>query len=124
MPGLSGTFSALRSSRRMKRVYRNRLSTATLTNPCQRLYSIFNDSEAEVQGSHPPGCIFMYFFQPRPKRAFFYMKLYLKDGSMFEGKSFGADVNVSGEVVFTTGMTGYVESLTDPSFAGQILVCT
>ncbi len=52
------------------------------------------------------------------------MKLYLEDGTMFEGKSFGAPKNASGEVVFNTGMTGYVESLTDPSYAGQIVVLT
>lgn len=52
------------------------------------------------------------------------MKLFLEDGSYFEGKSFGADVESFGEVVFNTGMAGYVESLTDPSYAGQILVCT
>src|ERR1700735_2594610 len=52
------------------------------------------------------------------------MKLFLKDGSVFEGTSFGANKSMNGEVVFNTGMTGYVESLTDPSYAGQILVCT
>src|SRR3990167_1697301 len=52
------------------------------------------------------------------------MKLVLQGGTMFEGESFGAEVNVAGEVVFSTGMTGYVESFSDPSFAGQILVCT
>ena len=52
------------------------------------------------------------------------MKLILKDGAVFEGESFGAPVNVAGEVVFNTGMTGYVETLTDPSYAGQILVLT
>ena len=52
------------------------------------------------------------------------MKLFLEDGSEYEGKSFGASAPIAGEVVFSTGMTGYVESLTDPSFAGQILVCT
>lgn len=52
------------------------------------------------------------------------MKLYLEDGSEFEGKGFGHTGPITGEVVFSTGMTGYVESLTDPSFAGQILVCT
>ena len=52
------------------------------------------------------------------------MRLVLQDGTVFEGESFGAEVNVAGEVVFSTGMTGYVESLSDPSFAGQILVCT
>jgi carbamoyl-phosphate synthase small subunit len=57
-------------------------------------------------------------------RVSFCMKLILKDGTVFEGESFGAASNASGEVVFNTGMTGYVESLTDPSYAGQILVCT
>ena len=52
------------------------------------------------------------------------MKLYLEDGTIFEGKSFGAASNAAGEVVFNTGMTGYVESLTDPSYAGQIVVLT
>jgi len=52
------------------------------------------------------------------------MKLYLKDGTMVEGKSFGAPVSASGEVVFATGMVGYPEAFTDPSFAGQILVLT
>jgi len=52
------------------------------------------------------------------------MKLILKDKSVFEGESFGADVPAFGEVVFNTGMVGYVESLSDPSYAGQILVCT
>lgn len=52
------------------------------------------------------------------------MRLILEDGAEFEGTPFGAPVPAFGEVVFSTGMTGYVESLTDPSFAGQILVCT
>ena len=51
-------------------------------------------------------------------------KLILKDGSEYEGKSFGAPVSISGEVVFATGMVGYPEALTDPSFRGQILVLT
>ena len=52
------------------------------------------------------------------------MRLHLEDGTHVEGKNFGADVNVTGEVVFNTGMTGYVESLSDPSYAGQIVVLT
>lgn len=52
------------------------------------------------------------------------MKLILEDGTRLEGKSFGADTAVAGEVVFNTGMVGYVESLTDPSYEGQILVLT
>ena len=51
-------------------------------------------------------------------------KLVLEDGTQFCGWSFGYDTNTSGEVVFNTAMTGYPESLTDPSYAGQILVTT
>lgn len=50
--------------------------------------------------------------------------LILEDGTKFEGFSFGATKSCSGEVVFNTGMTGYPESLTDPSYLGQILVST
>jgi carbamoyl-phosphate synthase small subunit len=52
------------------------------------------------------------------------IKLILEDGSEFPGISFGAPASVSGEVVFNTAMTGYPESLTDPSYKGQILVLT
>lgn len=51
-------------------------------------------------------------------------KLILKDGEIFEGKSFGYEQPKSGELVFSTGMVGYPESLTDPSYEGQILVAT
>ena len=47
-------------------------------------------------------------------------RLTLGDGSVFEGFSFGATKSVNGEVVFTTGMVGYTESLTDPSYRGQV----
>lgn len=50
--------------------------------------------------------------------------LVLDDGSRFQGKSFGYDAPVAGEVVFNTAMMGYPESLTDPSYAGQMLVMT
>lgn len=52
------------------------------------------------------------------------VKLILEDGSGFEGISFGYEGNTNGEVVFNTGMVGYPETLTDPSYRGQILVCT
>ncbi|TSC88066.1 MAG: carbamoyl-phosphate synthase small subunit [Microgenomates group bacterium Gr01-1014_7] len=51
-------------------------------------------------------------------------KLVLSDGTYFLGESFGALGSTSGEVVFNTGMVGYPESLTDPSYFGQILVLT
>ncbi len=55
-----------------------------------------------------------------PKRAV----LVLEDGTVFKGVGFGASRKVYGEVVFNTGMVGYPESITDPSYKGQILVQT
>ena len=51
-------------------------------------------------------------------------KLILEDNSIFYGCSFATEKSISGEVVFSTGMVGYPESLTDPSYAGQILCLT
>lgn len=51
-------------------------------------------------------------------------KLVFQDGTEFKGYSFGAEAPVAGEVVFNTGMTSYPESLTDPSYKGQILTAT
>jgi len=50
--------------------------------------------------------------------------LALADGTLFPGRAFGADASMTGEVVFTTGMTGYQEVLTDPSYCGQIVTMT
>ena len=50
--------------------------------------------------------------------------LILEDGTFFEGKAFGADVSAVGELVFTTGMCGYIETLTDESYFGQIVLQT
>ncbi len=55
-----------------------------------------------------------------PRTAF----LVLEDGSVVEGEAFGADATAYGELVFNTGMTGYQESLTDPSYHGQVLMFT
>src|SRR5215831_4788603 len=51
-------------------------------------------------------------------------KLALEDGTIFAGRSFGADGERSGEVVFNTAMSGYQEVLTDPSYKGQIVTMT
>ena len=51
-------------------------------------------------------------------------KLVLEDGSVFYGCSFASEISAAGEVVFSTGMVGYPESLTDPSYKGQILCLT
>ena len=48
----------------------------------------------------------------------------LEDGTRFDGEACGAEGDVTGEVVFTTGMSGYQESMTDPSFAGQLIAFT
>ncbi|KAF1808238.1 small subunit of carbamoyl phosphate synthase [Eremomyces bilateralis CBS 781.70] len=48
----------------------------------------------------------------------------IRDGPIFDGKSFGAKANISGEAVFTTSLVGYPESMSDPSYRGQILVFT
>ena len=50
--------------------------------------------------------------------------LVLEDGTFYEGQSFGAERDSYGELVFSTNMTGYQEALTDPSFAGQLVVLT
>ena len=50
--------------------------------------------------------------------------LTLENGICMEGKSFGKAGETTGEIVFTTGMTGYLETLTDPSYFGQIVLQT
>ncbi|KAJ5010208.1 Protein pyrABCN [Colletotrichum sp. SAR 10_99] len=52
------------------------------------------------------------------------MALELRDGTVYQGFSFGAQKSIAGELVFQTGMVGYPESVTDPSYRGQILVIT
>src|ERR1700712_2507478 len=48
--------------------------------------------------------------------------LLLEDGTLFKGKSFGAKGTAGGEICFNTGMTGYQEVFTDPSYTGQVLI--
>jgi carbamoyl-phosphate synthase / aspartate carbamoyltransferase len=59
-------------------------------------------------------------FQREEQRVY----LEIQDGEVYEGISFGAQKSAAGELVFQTGMVGYPESLTDPSYRGQILVIT
>lgn len=51
-------------------------------------------------------------------------QLILEDGTVLIGTGFGGEIEKSGEVVFTTGMTGYQETLSDPSYCGQIVTFT
>lgn len=62
--------------------------------------------------------------EPTPARAAGPAVLVLEDGRRFPGRAWGARGRTFGEAVFTTGMTGYQETLTDPSYAGQIVVMT
>ena len=50
--------------------------------------------------------------------------LVLADGTVYSGESIGADTDAVGELVFTTNLCGYLETLTDPSYAGQIVMQT
>ena len=52
------------------------------------------------------------------------VSLILDDGSRFPGKSFGYEKPVAGEVVFNTAMTGYPESMTDPTYTGKLITIT
>ena len=51
-------------------------------------------------------------------------KLVLEDGSIYNGEAFGSPTSAAGETVFNTGMVGYPECFTDPSYEGQILILT
>ena len=51
-------------------------------------------------------------------------KLILESGEVFHGQGFGANTDTEGEVVFNTGMTGYQELISDPSYCGQIVTMT
>jgi carbamoyl-phosphate synthase small subunit len=51
-------------------------------------------------------------------------KLILEDGTIFIGEAFGSETSCVGEVVFNTGMTGYQEIISDPSYCGQIVTLT
>jgi len=61
---------------------------------------------------------------PRSRGFFMKTKLILEDKTTISGKAFGARKSTAGEVVFSTAMTGYIETLTDPSYRGQILILT
>ncbi len=70
--------------------------------------TLFRPATARVSNAGPQGLV----------------TLELEDGSAYQGYSFGAPKSISGELVFQTGMVGYPESVTDPSYRGQILVIT
>ena len=72
------------------------------------------------QKSRVPGFVKLVKDFFLPQKSF----ITLEDNTIFKGISFGSENSVSGEVVFNTGMVGYTETLTDPSYTGQILVLT
>lgn len=77
--------------------------------------------ETEFQTLKSPTTVLFFLRVSRDRKD---AMLLLEDGSIFFGKGFGAEEDAVGEVVFNTGMVGYCESLTDPSYAGQILCFT
>jgi carbamoyl-phosphate synthase small subunit len=80
------------------------------------------DRQRRQQHHRLPSYSILHHYHPKQGDAAY---LYLADGSSpIPALSFGANVSVSGEVVFNTGMVGYPEALTDPSYRGQILVLT
>lgn len=89
------------------------------TQNCQPFASfIMSHSQLEQKGRViPPTC-------PCSEETLQIGVLILADGSAYAGYSFGANISTSGECVFQTGMVGYPESLTDPSYKGQILIPT
>jgi len=79
-----------------------------------RLQFVFPPAPAKIKVTHPQE------EQPSLNSAI----LALEDGTVFEGRSFGAPTERSGEVVFNTALTGYQEVFTDPSYSGQIVILT
>jgi len=75
-------------------------------------------TDESFPGAAPPSAPYAPSGKPVPAA------LKLKSGQIFRGTSFGAEVSVSGEAVFTTSLVGYPESMTDPSYRGQLLVFT
>jgi carbamoyl-phosphate synthase small subunit len=73
-----------------------------------------HDNDSFVMLSYGKGA-----FRMKPNRF-----VVLENGQVFSGKPFGAEGDILGEIVFTTGMTGYLETLTDPSYYGQIVIQT
>ena len=80
----------------------------------------FNASVVNGTPRSPPPRVSTRTTKPSFERATFT----IRDGPIFHGMSFGAKTNISGEAVFTTSLVGYPESMTDPSYRGQILVFT
>jgi len=93
--------------------------------PCQAFSSLSGKAESKTNGfsdslkNHEHKHINEPMSEPSGEQT---AVLLLEDGSVFRGKFFGECKKVFGEVVFNTGMVGYVEALTDPSYTGQILV--
>ena len=93
-----------------------RHTAPTTTTPPTRSFSLFHPSAPSPQFTSPVDKINGVHYPTG--------YLVLEDGTRLQGQSFGDFRSVSGEVVFNTGMVGYTESLTDPSYRGQILVMT
>lgn len=95
--------------------------TIGLTKPFKPVFQVrYNATVVNGTPRAPPPVVSSRSTKPSYERATFT----IRDGPIFHGKSFGAKTNISGEAVFTTSLVGYPESMTDPSYRGQILVFT
>ncbi|KAF2163388.1 hypothetical protein M409DRAFT_57663 [Zasmidium cellare ATCC 36951] len=91
------------------------------TKPFKPVFQVrYNATVVNGTPRSPPPPVSSRSTKPSFERATFT----IRDGPIFHGKSFGARANISGEAVFTTSLVGYPESMTDPSYRGQILVFT
>lgn len=111
--GASGIFTGIKSINNKSNLP---ISIYNINNGRNNINNINNNSRNLATYAHATGGI-------RPK-TLTPGYLVLEDGSIFRGHSFGAEISRAGEAVFNTGMVGYPESLSDPSYRGQILTFT
>uniref|UniRef100_A0A7S3PMP3 Carbamoyl phosphate synthase arginine-specific large chain n=1 Tax=Aplanochytrium stocchinoi TaxID=215587 RepID=A0A7S3PMP3_9STRA len=105
----------------MQRVLLGRMGIRSLKATAQPSQSL---NKAHFSSLHKPGSPAAYVGSSMGSGGMRTAQLVLEDGSRFTGVSFGHEDSVAGEIVFNTGMVGYPESLTDPSYRGQLLVST
>ena len=106
-------------------VYKKSSSNSLMLEPANpQMTRVDADGEKASISTYRVGLNSSFISMPREKTIMPRGQLVLADGSTITGEHFGAPVSNAGEVVFNTGMVGYPEAMTDPSYRGQILVLT
>ena len=98
--------------------------SSILSSPTSGGAVAYKPSSKNLQMEAVNGALIAPASAPLPRESKRLCALELEDGTVYQGYSFGAQRNGAGELVFQTGMVGYPESITDPSYRGQILVIT